>query len=126
MSLLYAASYPERTSSLILYGTYAKHTWAPDYPCGWDSTNDGTVSSKISNAIGAHYKESISKMWAPSIANDLNIAEGVASYFRTAASPGAAVAIMKMNREFYIRHVVPRDPGLRCSFCTAPETELQT
>src|SRR5262245_48743679 len=35
MSLLYAATYPKRTSALILYGTYAKHTWAPDYPCGW-------------------------------------------------------------------------------------------
>src|SRR5690242_1902571 len=35
MSLLYAATYPERTSGLILYGTYAKKSWAPDYPCGW-------------------------------------------------------------------------------------------
>jgi hypothetical protein len=30
MSLLYAATYPERTSALVLYGTYAKRSWSPD------------------------------------------------------------------------------------------------
>jgi pimeloyl-ACP methyl ester carboxylesterase len=35
MSLLYAATYPERTSALILYGSYAKRSWAPDYPLDW-------------------------------------------------------------------------------------------
>src|SRR5436853_7594265 len=34
MSLLYAATYPERTSALILYGGYARSCWAPDYPLG--------------------------------------------------------------------------------------------
>ena len=60
MSLLYAATYPERTSALILYGTYAKHTWRLTIRVA-GLTNDGTVSSKISNAIGAHHKESISR-----------------------------------------------------------------
>jgi pimeloyl-ACP methyl ester carboxylesterase len=36
MSLLYAATYPQRTSALVLYGSYAKRSWAPDYPFGWD------------------------------------------------------------------------------------------
>jgi pimeloyl-ACP methyl ester carboxylesterase len=31
---LFAATYPERTSSLILYGSYARQMWAPDYPIG--------------------------------------------------------------------------------------------
>jgi pimeloyl-ACP methyl ester carboxylesterase len=30
MSLLYAATYPERTSALVLYGTYAERSWSPD------------------------------------------------------------------------------------------------
>src|SRR5260370_41542949 len=34
MSLLYAATYPERTSALVLYGSYARRAWAPDHPCG--------------------------------------------------------------------------------------------
>ena len=34
MSMLFAATYPERVSSLILYGTYAKMIASPDYPSG--------------------------------------------------------------------------------------------
>jgi class 3 adenylate cyclase len=34
MSILYAATHPERTSALILYGSFARMAWAPDYPCG--------------------------------------------------------------------------------------------
>src|SRR5438445_338616 len=36
MSLLYAASYPARTSALVLYGSYARRSWAPDYLFGWN------------------------------------------------------------------------------------------
>jgi pimeloyl-ACP methyl ester carboxylesterase len=36
MSLLYAATYPHRTSALVIYGSYAKRSRAPDYPFGWD------------------------------------------------------------------------------------------
>ena len=32
MSLLFAATYPQQTSALVLYGGMARATWAPDYP----------------------------------------------------------------------------------------------
>ncbi|MET1008421.1 MAG: alpha/beta hydrolase, partial [Propionibacteriaceae bacterium] len=32
MSVLFAATHPERVSSLVLYGSYARRTQAPDYP----------------------------------------------------------------------------------------------
>jgi hypothetical protein len=34
-SLLYAASYPERTLALILFGIWVKYSKSPDYPWGW-------------------------------------------------------------------------------------------
>lgn len=34
MSLLFAATYPERTSALVLYGSYARRTWDADHPFG--------------------------------------------------------------------------------------------
>jgi pimeloyl-ACP methyl ester carboxylesterase len=34
MSLLFAATYPARTSALVLYGAYARRSWAPDHPWG--------------------------------------------------------------------------------------------
>ena len=32
MSILFAATYPQRTDALILHGGMARSTWAPDYP----------------------------------------------------------------------------------------------
>ena len=34
MSVLFAATYPERTGALVLYGGVARTLWAPDYPWG--------------------------------------------------------------------------------------------
>jgi class 3 adenylate cyclase/pimeloyl-ACP methyl ester carboxylesterase len=106
MSLLYAASYPERTSALILYGTYAKHSWAPDYPCGWTDERWDRFFDDLDRNWGNPQGSNL-EMWAPSIAKDPNLAKSVASYFRTAASPGAAIAIMKMNREIDVRDILP-------------------
>jgi class 3 adenylate cyclase len=106
MSLLYAATYPERTSALILYGSYAKRSWAPDYPLGWNDEQWQRFLENIERNWGTPQGISVD-MWAPSLARDPNAAERLAAYFRTAASPGAAAAIMKMNSEIDVRHVLP-------------------
>jgi class 3 adenylate cyclase len=46
-------------------------------------------------------------MRAPSLAGDRHAAERIASYYRAAASPGAAGAILRMNREIDVRNVLP-------------------
>ena len=113
MSLLYAATYPERTSALILYGSYAKRSWAPDYPLGWKDEQWKRVLENIERNWGTPQGINI-EMLAPSLARDPKAAENMASYFRTAASPGAAAAIMKMNREIDVRPILPtiRTPTL--------------
>src|SRR5207342_1851411 len=35
LAILFAATYPERTSALILYSTYASGRWSSDYPWAW-------------------------------------------------------------------------------------------
>ena len=105
MSLLYAATYPERTSALILYGSYAKRSWAPDYPFGWKNEQWQRVLENIERNWGTPQGINI-EMWAPSLAQDPSASERMASYFRAAAIPGAAAAIMKMNREIDVRHVL--------------------
>ncbi len=32
MAVLFAATHPDRVSELVLFGSYAKRTWSPDYP----------------------------------------------------------------------------------------------
>ena len=34
MSILFSATYPQRTSALILYGSMARFAWSPDNPWG--------------------------------------------------------------------------------------------
>jgi class 3 adenylate cyclase len=106
MSLLYAATYPERTSALVLYGSYAKRAWSPDYAFGWKDERWKRVLDNIEHHWGTPQGISVT-MWAPSVASDPRAAEGLASYFRASASPGAAAAIMKMNREIDVRHILP-------------------
>ncbi|MEH2512809.1 class 3 adenylate cyclase [Nitrobacteraceae bacterium AZCC 1564] len=106
MSLLYAATFPERTSALVLYGSYAKRAWSPDYTFGWTDERWKIVLEHIEHHWGTPLGISAT-MWAPSIANDHHAAERLAAYFRASASPGAAAAIMKMNREIDVRHILP-------------------
>ncbi|MBR0719472.1 adenylate/guanylate cyclase domain-containing protein [Bradyrhizobium liaoningense] len=106
MSLLYAATYPERTSALVLYGCYAKRSWSPDYPFGWKDEQWTRVLDNFRHHWGTPQGVSAT-MWAPSIAGDAHAQEDMAAYFRASASPGAAVAIMNMNREIDVRHILP-------------------
>jgi class 3 adenylate cyclase len=106
MSLLYAATYPERTSALVLYGCYAKRSWSPDYTFGWKDEQWKRVLDNFGHHWGTPRGVSAT-MWAPSIAGDPRAAEDLAAYFRASASPGAAVSIMSMNREIDVRHILP-------------------
>jgi pimeloyl-ACP methyl ester carboxylesterase len=106
MSLLYAATYPARTSALVLYGSYAKRSWAPDYPFGWKDEQWARVFDNFEHHWGTPQSIAVT-MYAPSLAGDPQASERRAAYFRASASPGAAISIMKMNREIDVRHVLP-------------------
>lgn len=106
MSMLFSATYPERTTALILYGTYAKRAWAPDYPLGWKPDRWNQVLYNFENNWGTPQGVAL-EMWAPSLAQDPVASERAAAFFRAAASPGAVVAIMKMNREIDVREILP-------------------
>ncbi|MDQ3753763.1 MAG: adenylate/guanylate cyclase domain-containing protein [Acidobacteriota bacterium] len=104
MSALFAATYPEKTNALVMIGTYAKRIWSPDYP--WAPTAEQRE----------HFFAEIQEQWggpvgleerAPSVANNPSFREWWATYLRMGASPGAAVALTKMNAEIDVRHVLP-------------------
>ena len=106
MSILFAASYPQRTAGLIVYGSYAKRSWAPDYPFGWKEDRWKVVLDNIDRHWGTPEGVNLS-MWAPSIMHDEQVSARATAYFRVAASPGAVLAVMNMNREIDVRHVLP-------------------
>jgi pimeloyl-ACP methyl ester carboxylesterase len=105
MSLLYAATYPQRTSALVIYGSYAKRSPAPDYPFGWDDQQWQHVLGDIERNWGSPQSLSV-VMRTLGTEDDPHLAERFAAYFRASASPGAAAAIMRMNRDIDIRHIL--------------------
>jgi pimeloyl-ACP methyl ester carboxylesterase len=102
MSTLFAATYPERTRALVTHVIYAKRIWSPDYP--WAPTPEARAAEieEIEREWGGEMD--ISNL-APT-ADDAFKRRAVA-YFRRSASPGAAVALLRMNTQVDVRDVLP-------------------
>jgi pimeloyl-ACP methyl ester carboxylesterase/class 3 adenylate cyclase len=103
MSLLFAATYPQRTSALILYGSFARRAWAPDNPFGRTHEDMQRELDQFEHAWGQ--AGTVTAIRAPSA--DAAFQRWAQTYWRLAASPGAAIAIMRMNMEIDVRHVLP-------------------
>jgi class 3 adenylate cyclase len=101
MSVLFAATYPERTSALVTFGVYAKRVWSEDYP--WAPRPEAR----------AREIESVEREWArldvmaiaPSASPDERAR--LARLLRRSASPGAAAALLRMNTQIDVRNVLP-------------------
>lgn len=108
MSVLFAATYPERTEALILYGTYARTAWAPDQPWRPQITDWEAREAEMRKNWGspAHVRMMLASWLAPSMANDERFCEWAGRYMRLGASPGAAVALRRMNRTIDVREVL--------------------
>ena len=106
MSILFAATYPERTTALVMYGAYAKRAWAEDYPFGWKDEDWDRFFFNVENHWGTSRGLDLN-IWAPSVAHDESVKKAVSTYMRAAASPGAVNALMQMNREIDVRNVLP-------------------
>ncbi len=102
MSVLFAATYPERTSALVLYGSYAKRLRDPTYP--WAPTREERDNWYDLLERGWGGVVDIGTM-APNA--DPHFREWWARYLRMSASPGAALALGRMNAEIDIREVLP-------------------
>jgi pimeloyl-ACP methyl ester carboxylesterase/DNA-binding winged helix-turn-helix (wHTH) protein len=104
MCSLFAATYPERTQALIMIGSYARRIRDTDYPWGTTREERDAFCQKIVDEWGGPV--GIEER-APSKAADPAFREWWASYLRMGASPGAAVALTRMNAEIDIRGVLP-------------------
>ena len=107
----FAAQHPDTTAGLIMIGSYARRLRAPDYP--WGPTAEErdqfcqTIIREWGGPVGIDDR-------APSRALDPDFRSWWAAYLRMGASPGAAVALTKMNAGVDIRDVLPsiRVPAL--------------
>jgi class 3 adenylate cyclase/pimeloyl-ACP methyl ester carboxylesterase len=107
MSMLFAATYPERTTALIMFGSFAKLTPAPSY--FWELHEAlGDLRALWTDALENHWGEGRALgMYVPSIAGNPNVQRMLAMYERTAASPAMVRAMDQLNIEIDVTHVLP-------------------
>jgi class 3 adenylate cyclase len=98
LATLFAASHPDRCTSLILYGAFAKFS-------GWYPTEEKLAGfyRYVEEKWGTG--ESVRK-YAPSLADDAGFKKIWARHERVGATPAAAKALMRMNQEIDISGVL--------------------
>ena len=103
MCALYAATEPDRTTSIILLGGYARRMVDVDYPAGLQSEEFEAWVEEIT----AHWGEPVGiEARAPSMANDPRFRESWARWLRLSASPAAVVALVRMNAQIDVRAIL--------------------
>jgi class 3 adenylate cyclase len=107
MATLFAATYPERVSSIILCGGAARFTRAPDYPFGLSAAEYRREIEDTRARFGTpEWVEEAIAALAPSMIGDAEYKARFGRYTRQSASPGAAAALEEMNAEIDIRGVL--------------------
>jgi len=101
---LFAATHPAKTDALVMIGSYARRLRDDHYP--WGVTREErdrfcqTILDEWGGPVGIDER-------APSRATDAAFRDWWASYLRMGASPGAALALTRMNADIDIRDVLP-------------------
>ena len=104
MCLVFAATYPQRTSALALYGTFARLARAPDYPIGAPSDATERFLERVEAEWGTG---SISaELFAPGHASDASFRQSWARFERYAVSPSGIRALIRMAADTDARGVL--------------------
>jgi pimeloyl-ACP methyl ester carboxylesterase len=102
-SVLFAATFPERVSSLILVNSYARLARAPDYPIGIPADFLEQSLEYVHTEWGTG---ALLDILAPSLVDDVQFRRWWARYQRQSLSPGVAVSIQRMLFEIDVRDVL--------------------
>jgi class 3 adenylate cyclase/pimeloyl-ACP methyl ester carboxylesterase len=104
LAILFAVTYPQRTSALVLYGAYSRLSWAPDYPRGIAGSDEMLAAFETNwGRVGGGLPLAFLH---PSRADDPAFQAAVARFERLSASPGAATAVMRMILAIDVRHLL--------------------
>ncbi len=106
MSVLFAATYPERVRALVLYGSYAKRIKADDYPWAPTWEERQATAADLEEHWGVNVD--LSMMWPGADAADAAWFERMA---RASLSPAAARDLILMNSQVDVRDLFP---AVRC------------
>jgi class 3 adenylate cyclase len=99
MSLLFAATYPQRVQALVLYGSYAQ-------PLHMASDDDLQKEIERVDRLWGTGEYLLSRYMPGNLSED-TARRNLARFERQSASPSAVIAIRRMNRDIDVRHILP-------------------
>jgi class 3 adenylate cyclase len=102
VSLMFAATFPQRTTALVFANSYSRLSRAPDYE--WGVPVPDPLLTRMEQGWGTG---TLLHDVAPTAANEPGFREWWARYERLGLSPGAAVAMRRMLLEADARHLLP-------------------
>ena len=102
MAILLAAMHPSRVPALVLYGSYARRTWAPDYPYAHTAAERAVYTETL---VTGWDWEADMRMRNPTA--DVAMQRWWARRMRAGATPGTVRALMNMNDSVDVREVLP-------------------
>jgi class 3 adenylate cyclase len=103
-AMIFAATYPQRTSALVLYQTAAKFIAAPDFPWGYPPETAAAFAGVIESLWGT---EKFAAMVAPSMTANDRFLSWVARTQRLSATPRMAAAMIAYQSELDARDLLP-------------------
>jgi len=104
LSMLFAATYPDRVERLVLYASFARAVSGPDYPHG------------VSPEFAHTFADAIAALWgtgeilaanAPDSPPGVDALASAGRFERSASTPGVAAAIMRANIDIDVRDILP-------------------
>ena len=107
MSMLFAATHPERAQALVLCGAEVKEETTEDWPWGESTRAEIDEYLTIENMLERWGKGLAIGYFAPSRKDDERLRELFGRLQVQSASPHDAVAFMRMAHEIDVRHVAP-------------------
>ncbi|MDP9284065.1 MAG: adenylate/guanylate cyclase domain-containing protein [Actinomycetota bacterium] len=106
MCTLFAATYPERTWGLILFASFPREMWAPDYPFGCTDEAWRREYEEVERRAGdPSFFSEIAEALAPSAESESK--RKLADLIRQSGTPAARIELMRMNREIDVRPILP-------------------
>jgi pimeloyl-ACP methyl ester carboxylesterase len=104
LSVFAAASFPERVRGLLVMGSFARWSMAPDHPWGWPSERFDALRRYVRSAWGSG---DTVRAIVESRREDPAIAAWAARAEQEGASPGAALDLLEMNLAIDVRAILP-------------------
>ncbi len=105
MCMLFAATYPERVSALVLWGAMARSTADEDYP--WAPTREAAIESNDELIAPLWGQGATIEIFSPSLADNPSAREFQARFERQAASPMRVDQLFRMFLDTDVRDALP-------------------